>query len=129
MDLFLAQLFGLYFIIVGVAVLIRKKSLMPTCRELIANKPVLLAIALLEIAAGLAIVIANPVISFDWVGLITLIGWMLLVEGVLYLTLPSKVVQKFTKNFSGGTWMTAGALVAVAAGAYLAYIGFGLGAM
>jgi hypothetical protein len=129
MDLFLAQLFGLYFIIVGVSVLVRKKSLMPTYRELIANKPVLFAIALLEIAAGLAVVLAHPVISIDWLGLISLIGWMLLVEGVLYLTLPSKVVQKFTKNFSSASWTTAGALVAIAAGAYLAYIGFGLGPM
>lgn len=129
MDLFLAQLFGLYFIIVGASVLIRKKSIMPTYREMIANKPVLLAISLLEIAAGLAIVLARPTITMDWMGIITLIGWMLLVEGVLYLTLPSKVVQKFTKNFSSAGWMTAGAVVAVVAGGYLAYVGFGLGAM
>jgi hypothetical protein len=129
MDLFLAQLFGLYFIIVGASVLIRKKSIMPTYREMLANKPVLFAIALLEIAAGLAIVLANPVITLDWIGLISLIGWMLLVEGVLYLTLPSKIVQKFTKNFSSAGWMTAGALVAIVAGGYLAFIGFGLGPM
>jgi len=129
MDLFLAQLFGIYFIIVGVAVLVRKKSLMPTVRELIANKPVLLTVALLEIAAGLAIVLSRPALTWDWMGIITLIGWMLLVEGVLYLALPSKVAQKFTKQFSSASMTMAGGIIAVAAGAYLTYVGFGLGVM
>ncbi len=129
MDLFLAQLFGIYFIIVGVAVLVRKKSLMPAYRELIANKPVLLTIALLEIAAGLAIVLSNPVITWDWMGIIAVIGWMLLVEGVLYLVMPYKTVQQFTKKFSTGAWTMAGGIIAVVAGAYLTYVGFGLGMM
>lgn len=129
MDLFLAQLFGLYFVIVGVAVLVRRKSLMPAVRELVSNKPVLLTVALLEIAAGLAIVLSRPVISWDWMGIISIIGWMLLVEGILYLLLPAKAVQKFARNFSSDTWTLVGGIVAAAAGAYLSYIGFGLGAM
>lgn len=129
MDLFLAQLFGLYFIIVGAAVLIRKRSLMPTMRELVNNTPVLLTIALLEIAAGLSIVLAQPQITADWMGIISAIGWMLLVEGVLYLTLPTKAVQKFAKNFSTPGWTMAGGVLALVAGGYLAYIGFGLGGM
>lgn len=129
MDLFLAQLFGVYFIIVGAAVLIKQKSIMPTVRELLANRPVLLTIALLEIAAGLAIVLSNSAITWDWQGIITIVGWMLLVEGVLYLALPAKSVQKFMKNFSGQGWVMAGGLLALVAGGYLVYIGFGLGTM
>ncbi|MBP9711066.1 MAG: hypothetical protein KBD50_02305 [Candidatus Pacebacteria bacterium] len=129
MDLFLAQLFGIYFIIVGVAVLIRKKSLMPTVRELTANRPVLFTIALLEIAAGLAIVLSRPALTWDWMGIITLVGWMLLVEGVLYLVLPSKKAQQLTKKFTSPSMTIAGGILAVVAGGYLVYVGFGLGMM
>ncbi len=126
MDVFFAQLFGIYFIVVGFVVLLRRKSIMPTMRELIANRPLLLTIALLELAAGLALVLTHSAIEVSWTGLISLIGWMMVVEGVLYLTLPSAAVQKFTKMFNRPHWYTLGGLLSILMGGYLAFVGFGL---
>lgn len=121
----LAQLLGLYFIIVGVIVLYRRKSLMPAVSQLLNNRALLLAIAFSELLAGLAIILTYPEITPNWMGLITLIGWVLIVECVLYLTLPFKVVQRFVRKFNTDTWYGTGGVIAILLGGYLALGGFG----
>jgi hypothetical protein len=121
----LAQLLGLYFMIVGVIVLYRRKAIMPAVSELARNKGLVLAIAVVELLAGLAIVITYPAVTFDWMGIISVIGWMLMVESILYLSLPSKKVQKWIRRFNTRSWYGAGGAISIVAGAYLAGVGFG----
>ena len=125
-PLLLAQLFGLYFLIVGGVVMLRRQSIMPAIAELAANRALLLVIALVELAAGLAIVLMYPKITLDWVGLISLIGWMLVAESILYMALPVKKVQKFIKSFNTHSWYASSGVLSVIIGAYLAAIGFGI---
>jgi uncharacterized membrane protein len=127
MDLLnLTQLLGLYFLIIGIVVLIRQKAFMPAMKEMIANRSLILIVAFLELFAGLAVVITYPKVSFGVEGIISIIGWMLVVESVLYLLMPSKDVQKFMKMFNTHTWYMTGGLIGVLLGAYLTGIGFGL---
>jgi len=125
-PLLLAQLFGLYFLIVGGVVMLRRQSIMPAIADMAANRGLLLLMALVELAAGLAVILMYPKITFDWLGLISLIGWMLVVEAVLYLALPMKTVQKFIKKFNTHSWYASTGVLAVIVGAYLAGIGFGV---
>lgn len=121
----LAQLLGLYFIIVGVVVLYRRKSIMPAVSQLVANRALLFFIALSELLAGLAIILTYPSITWNVDGVIAVIGWVLVLEGVLYLALPSRKVQRFVRNFSKPNWYNAGGALAVVAGIYMAGVGFG----
>jgi hypothetical protein len=123
-PLFLPQLLGLYFMLVGTIVMVRKASIMPGIAQLAANRPLIMTIAFVEIAAGLAILLVNPVLTFDWHGLIALVGWMLLAEGIIYLALPAREVQKFIKRFNTPAWYFWGGLIAVIAGIYLMAAGF-----
>lgn len=126
MDIFFAQLFGLYFILVGLIVMIRRCSIMPTVSELARSKALLLVFAMFELAAGLAVILAHPRPALDLSGIISIIGWMMVVESLIYLTLPSKHVQKFVKWFNKPNWYVGGGALSIALGAYLAFIGFGL---
>ena len=121
----LAQLLGLYFLIVGSIEIYRKKSIMPALNQLAANRPLLLILALIELMAGLAVVLTNPDLTLDANGLISLIGWMLLVESILYLALPYKRLQKLIKSFNTARWHGIGGVLAVIAGLYLCAVGFG----
>lgn len=121
----LAQLLGLYFIIVGVLVLYRRKSIMPAVSQLVANRPLLFVIALAEILAGLAVILTFPQFSPSWEGALSIIGWVLTIEGILYLALPFRVVQRFVRKFNNDTWYGTGGAVAILLGAYLAAGGFG----
>lgn len=121
----LAQLLGLYFIIVGVIVLYRRKSIMPAIAQLAANRALLLVIALVEILAGLSVILTYPEIGANVEGVLAVIGWILAIEGVLYLALPFRVVQRFARKFNHETWYGTGGAVSILLGGYLSGAGFG----
>ncbi len=126
MPLFFAQLFGLYFIIVSIIIFLRGRSLMPAVKDLVANRGSVMLFALIELMAGLALIIAYPVVTLDWMGLVALIGWMLFIEGIVYLLMPYSAMQKLMRKFNKPMWIQTGAALSLILGAYLAAIGFGL---
>ena len=126
LSIFLAQLFGLYFLIAGVIVMYRQRSLMPSVTEVIGSRPLIMTVAFGQLLAGLAILIAHPIFTSDWRGLITLIGSWIVIESLIYLLLPYGKVAKTLRKFNNGTWYTSGGFLAVMLGAYLTGKGFGL---
>lgn len=126
MEIFLAKLFGLYFLVIGIIVLVRRRAVMPALSELAGNRPVLLALAIIEIFAGLALALAYPTIEWSVNGIFSIIGYMLLVEGLIYLASPYRVTQRFLKSFNKSEWFLAGGVAAVLVGAYLVAYGFNL---
>jgi uncharacterized membrane protein len=126
MDQFFAQLFGLYFIIVGVIVFLRRKAIMPVVREFMDNRALLFVMAILELIAGLSLVLVYKTVAWSVPGIISLIGYMMVIEGLIYLAAPARFVQKFIRTFNTPTWFMAGGILSIVAGAYLASVGFGL---
>ncbi len=124
-SLFLAQLFGLYFIVAGILVAWRQQSLIKASKDFGRNRGMILAIAFVELVAGLAIVLGHPVWTFDWNGIITFIGAVMIAESIIYLALPFRVIKKCIAYFNRPPWYSAGGLLAFIAGIYLAGIGFG----
>ncbi len=125
LELFIAKLFGLYLIIMGALVLLKKKSVMPAIMDIAKNRALTIVLGALELAAGLAIVIVYQEVSVTPVGLISLIGYMMIVEGLVYLALPVKQIQKMVRYFGNRQWFMASGVVAVLGGIYLAGFGFG----
>ena len=121
----LPQLLGLYFLIIGAIVLYRRRAIMPAIAQLAANRPVLLVLALVELLAGLAIVLTQPALVVSSEGLIALIGWMLIVESIIYIAAPYKRVQKFIRAFNTPQWYGVGGVISLLIGLYLTAIGFG----
>lgn len=126
MEIFLAKLFGLYFLVIGIVILIRRKAVMPAIAELAGNRPVLLTLAIIEIGAGLAVILAYPVIDWSVKGLFAIIGYMLFIEGLIYLASPYRATQRFIKAFNRSEWFMSGGVAAVLMGAYLVAYGFNL---
>lgn len=125
MDTFLAQLLGLYFVIFGVVSLFSQRTLVPAVKALTSNRAYVLVLAILELAAGLAIVLAYTEVSFSLAGAISLIGWVMVIEGVLYMVLPFTFIRRFIKKFNTPLWYRAGGILSIVLGAYLALSGFG----
>lgn len=125
LSIFLAKLFGLYFLVAGGIIMLRQKSFMPIMTEFFGSKPLIMLVGAVELIAGLGITIAHPTLSPDWRGVITLIGYTMIAEGIVYLASPYAKLHKLLRNFNTPTWYTSGGLVAVVLGAYLAGKGFG----
>jgi hypothetical protein len=122
---FLAQTLGLYFVILGGLVLLRQSSMLRVFTSLTKSPLALYFIALLELIAGIMLVVAYPTVGTDIAGLLSLIGYMLVVESVLYLGVPLGVSRRFINKFNTSTWFVAGGVAALALGGYLAGLSFG----
>ncbi|MEK9184325.1 MAG: hypothetical protein AAB892_01180 [Patescibacteria group bacterium] len=125
MEIFLAKLFGLYFIIMGVMMLLRRRSLIPAIRDFASNTGLRFIIAAIELVAGLALVLSYPTVSTSIPGIISLVGYMMVIESLIYMAMPAKFVQSFIRSFNKPVWYSAGGALAIVAGIYLAGTGFG----
>jgi len=126
MELFFAKLFGLYFIITGVVIMIRRDNVMPAVSRFAEERALLLVIAIVEILAGLGLILAFPGFTLpDLAGWISVIGYMLVVEGLIYLAAPAAFTKRFIGYFNRPLWYVIGGALSVAAGLYLAGKGFG----
>lgn len=125
LSLFLAQLFGVYFIIVGLAVLLRPGMMKEIIVSLRGNHVLMILIALAQIVAGAAIAITHSVWSSDFRVVITIIGYWMILEGIFYLLISKKALRKFLGWFMHPMWYSGGGVIALIFGIALAGIGFG----
>jgi hypothetical protein len=125
MEIFLAKLFGLYFIVMGVIMMLRRRSIIPAIKDFASNTGLRFVIAAIELIAGLALVLGYPTVSFSVVGVISLIGYMMVIESIIYMSMPARFVQNFIRSFNKPVWYNAGGVLAIVAGAWLAGTGFG----
>src|SRR3989344_8204116 len=108
LSIFLAKLFGLYFLIAGGIIMMRQKSYSHIMMDVLGDKGLLLIVAMCQILAGLGLVIAHPIWTADWRGVISLIGVWIAIEGIFYLAAPYTKVMKFVRMFNNPTWFTSG---------------------
>lgn len=124
-PLFLEQLLGIYFFLVGLLFLFRRQGLRDLINGLKTYRPLILLLALLEIIAGISVALVHSEFTADYRIIVTIIGYWMIIEGLLYFILSKKALKKFLAFFSTSGWFIAGGVIAVIMGAYLIVRGFG----
>ena len=95
-TIFLSKLIGLYCIVIAVAMSVDKPATVNAVVALVGSPPLVLLVGLVVVAAGLALVLSHNV----WRGsalavVVTLIGWLTLVKGALFLFSPAPAAGGF----------------------------------
>jgi uncharacterized protein YjeT (DUF2065 family) len=124
-TILLARVLGLYLVIIGVVVLLRRRYFLPVFATYPEQRLVRAVVSLAEVLGGLFLVVAPNRWSPLPAVLITVTGWLILLEGLLYLVLPDQLVRRLIGAFNTEGWYIAGGVATIAAGAYLAAFGFG----
>ncbi len=117
-------MFGVYFLIVGIIVLIRRKALLPAVEGLGKDRALMMIVGAFELVAGIALALAYPVVSLGPIGLVSLIGYIMAIEGILYLS-GGSFIQKILRRFNTKRSFVIGGIVSIVLGAYLVGHGFG----
>lgn len=125
LSIFLAKMLGIYFLLLGVVGLLRKKQMQGMIREIGDNKAILWTVAIVELGVGIALVTGHAVWT-GWPLVITVIGWAFLAEALFYMLLPQRVVKKATRRLTRSGWYSVGIILTLAVGVYLAGIGFAI---
>jgi hypothetical protein len=124
-TIYLGRLLGLFTIITVVWLAIDKQATISMLPILLGNRPVMMVLAFISLAAGLAIVLAHNI----WSGgvlpvLVTLIGWLMVIRGVLFLFLSYQDLTSILAAMQFGTLFYLYLLIPFAVGVCLTYLSF-----
>ncbi len=122
---FLSRLIGPYSILVPLSMLTHKEASMAAVNALVHSAPSMLLLGVITLAAGLAMVLAHNI----WAGgavpvVVTLIGWISLLKGLLFLFLPPEAMADLFESMHYQQLFPFSAAISILIGAYLLYGGF-----
>lgn len=126
LTMLLAKVFGVYLVVVGIALFARRKYFSAVFAGFVENRLLRMVIAIAELVAGLFLVVTHQVWSSWPAGIITFFGWAMTVEGAAYLFMPDRWVSKMFRLFNTKVWYFIGGVLAVIVGLYLISVGFGI---
>jgi len=121
---FLAQLIGLYLLIVGLLMLFRKKMFLGVIQEFYERPSSMFIAGWLAMVLGLMLVLSYSYWNAGILALvITLAGWAALLKGAMLLLFP-KAMVRFTRVFKLEKFFYLYAIIVLIIGAYLTHAGF-----
>jgi len=125
-TVFLSRWIGLYCISVAISMAVRKQSFVETITALLHNAALMFLVGILTLVAGLAMVLAHNV----WSGgistvMVTMVGWIALMKGLLFLFLPEEVeADLFLRKLHYAQYFDVFMAISLVMGIYLTYDGF-----
>lgn len=124
-SVFLARLFGLGMTITAIWILLDERDLAAIVQLLVLDRPATFLLSLMCLVSGLAVVLGHQI----WSGgiapiLVTLVGWVLLLRGLVLLFLPSNLLELLADALVGAGWLYFAGAVALGLGLILTYAGF-----
>ena len=122
LSMFLAKLLGLYMLIVAVELMARRHEFEGAVRDFASSKGLIVFSGSVSLILGLAIAIGHPIYEFNFRGLITLIGYLLILRGMWRMAFPSRLQKKMFACFHQGYKECV--IILVIIGIYLTYTGF-----
>ncbi|MGB8606003.1 hypothetical protein [Bradyrhizobium sp.] len=117
-SLFLARLIGPVMLVVGLAVFANLRRFRDIAEEFLASRALMFLSGLAIMPVGVAIVLKHNIWTADWRVLITIVGWLNVVSGVLRLFGPLFVVraghailkQPYFTSVAAAIWVVFGLL-------------------
>jgi hypothetical protein len=123
LSIFLAQVIGLYLFLVSLAMLVHHQRFKKTAADL-AGIPLMITLTgAFMLILGLLIVVDHNIWTPDWPVVVTIIGWILLLQGLMRLFVPDAFVR-MSKDMQGKMVYTLGCWVRLFVGIYLIWAGF-----
>lgn len=118
----LAKIMGLFLIIMFVSVLVNKKLVPNLIKDVVKDTAFMFFSGAMTLILGLFLVLTHNIWTADWVGLVTLLGWIVLVKGAVLSLFPEQTPDWAT-NISSNV-IAAGSVIMLIVGIYLTYVGF-----
>jgi hypothetical protein len=125
LSVFLGRLLGLFTIITVCWLLADRQATVSMIPVLLGDRAAIIVLAILSLGAGLAVVLAHNI----WSGgllpiLVTAVGWLLLIRGVLFLFLSYREISRILEFMQFGTFFYVYLAIPLLLGVCLTYLGF-----
>lgn len=123
LSVFLAQVIGCYLFLMSLAMLVHQQRFKKTASDLLGNATLITLSGGILLVIGLLIVVDHNIWVADWPVLITIIGWILLLQGLMRLFVPDAFI-KMSRDMMGHVVYTLLCWVRLIVGIYLIWAGF-----
>lgn len=125
-TLFLAQFLGIFSIILAIVIILRRKLIVRVVGNFFQNRTLSFLFGIIEVAAGLLLILSHPSWNSTLEIVITIFGWLILLEGILYLFAIKKLLRSFLTILDNASAYYFFAVLYLLLGLYLVYAGFQL---
>jgi len=122
-SIFLARVFGLYLLIVGLAMLFNRKVILIAVNNMLQQPGLLFFSAIVTLILGILLLEWHNIWIASWPVVITVLSWLVFVKGALRVLYP-QIDQKWGKAYENSGFYYSMSVITVALGIFLVYQGF-----
>jgi hypothetical protein len=123
-SIFIAKLMGPILFVVGLSILINEKSTRAMAKDVLGSHALIYIFGIVDLLLGLVLVAVHNVWVMDWRVIITLIGWISIVRGLVRILFTPYVIKNAPKLLKKQGLLMGVAIVMLILGAVLAYYGY-----
>ncbi|KTD19151.1 Integral membrane protein (PIN domain superfamily) [Legionella lansingensis] len=121
LSIFLAQVVGWYFVIASLCTLLRLDATKAIMEDILAQRALLFFIAIVTLILGLMMVVSHNVWVMGWPVIITIIGWLVLIGGIVRLFCPDTIMKIWQWWLRNPTYLIVVTVISLLIGVYLLY--------
>lgn len=123
-SILLAQIIGLYCILIGIAMLVHPARFKAMLNDFAKSPAVLSLAGIISLILGIILVVFHNFWIAGWPVLITLIAWITLIRGIIDLFIPEFAIKMAKRAQSSPAFYFISAIITLIVGLILGYYGF-----
>jgi|SRR3989344_4469693 len=120
---FLALLWGFILVIIPLSFLVNSKNT-KTIFHIIEDEKMLLFVGMISTVLGIVSIVTYNIFDKSWQILITLLGWIILIKGVVLLFAPKIIVNVYRRFGEDNILIPIKLLLTIVIGCFLLFMGF-----
>jgi uncharacterized protein YjeT (DUF2065 family) len=121
---FTARLIGPLFVAIGLGILINAPFYVGAVVEAVHSPTLVYLSGVAALLAGLAVVNTHRAWTADWRVIVTILGWIFVIAGIVRIVLPELVTKLATTVFSGTTALSITGAIVLVIGGFLSFKGY-----
>ena len=122
-SIFLAKVFGLYFVVISLFMLVRKQIFVSRITDLLESSASRMVMAFMTLIIGILLIVSHNVWVWGWPVVITLFAWLAFIKGILRLYFPD-VDKKCLVWFMKENVFYSTGIVSLLLGLFFLWVGF-----
>lgn len=121
----LSQFYGVVLAVTGLGILLNRDHFHKVVDNVCKNQGAQFLLAMLSLLLGTIIVINHNIWHKDWTAIVTIVGWVMLFDGVVRMLFPAAMIN-MNKAEGKKNSVTALSVIMLIVGLVLVYYGFNL---
>ena len=123
-SIYLAKVFGLYFLVVGIAGFLNAEKFRSLIIDFSKRSDSLFLSGFIALVLGILLITSHNIWSSDWRVLITILGWMTFLKGTFLLVFPQGMLNFSKRWVECKVAYSFSFLLMILLGGYFCYLGF-----